>query len=219
MTTEPKFIPEEAVEVTLDGNASFRMRMIDCVGYIVPSSLGYVEGDQPRMVKTPWYEEEIPFNMAAEIGTRRVITEHSTIGLVVTTDGSISDIPREEYREAEERVIRELQEIHKPFVVLLNCMDPQSEQAQKVRQEMEEEYGVPVLALSCLDLGREDIVRVLTEVLYQFPVPGDCGADAPVDSLTARGPLAAPEPFRQRHRGSQGHHPYPGRCRLCPAAL
>ena len=98
MTTEPKFIPEEAVEVTLDGNASFRMRMIDCVGYIVPSSLGYVEGDQPRMVKTPWYEEEIPFNMAAEIGTRRVITEHSTIGLVVTTDGSISDIPREEYQ-------------------------------------------------------------------------------------------------------------------------
>ncbi len=126
MTTEPKFIPEEAVEVTLDGNATFQMRMIDCVGYIVPSSLGYIENDQPRMVKTPWYEEEIPFNMAAEIGTRKVITEHSTIGLVVTTDGSISDIPREEYEEAEERVIGELQEINKPFIVLLNCMNPNS---------------------------------------------------------------------------------------------
>lgn len=170
MTTEPKFIPEEAVEVALEDGSAFRVRMIDCVGYIVPSSIGYVENEAPRMVMTPWFPSEIPFNMAAEIGTRKVINEHSTIGLVVTTDGSISDIPREEYREAEERVIRELQEIHKPFVVLLNCMDPQSEQAQKVRQEMEEEYGVPVLALSCLDLGREDIVRVLTEVLYQFPV-------------------------------------------------
>lgn len=116
-------------------------------------------------------------------------------------------------------MIRELQEIHKPFVVLLNCMDPQSEQAQKVRQEMEEEYGVPVLALSCLDLGREDIVRVLTEVLYQFPVR-EIAVQMPrwILSLPA-GPLAAPEPLRQRHRGSQGHHPYPGRCRLCPAAL
>ena len=107
MTTEPKFIPENAVTVNIDDNASFKVRMIDCVGYIVPSALGYIEDDQPRMVMTPWYKEEIPFNMAAEIGTKKVITDHSTIGLVITTDGSISDIPRDEYEEAEERVIDE----------------------------------------------------------------------------------------------------------------
>lgn len=120
MTTEPKFIPENAVKITLPDNAEFNVRMIDCVGYIVPSALGYIEGDQPRMVRTPWYENEIPFNMAAEIGTQKVITEHSTIGLVITTDGSISDIPREEYEKAEERVIKELRDLNKPFVVLLN---------------------------------------------------------------------------------------------------
>lgn len=107
MTTEPKFIPEDAVEVNIGGNASFKVRMIDCVGYIVPSALGYIENEQPRMVLTPWFEEEIPFNMAAEIGTKKVITDHSTIGLVITTDGSIGEIPREEYEEAEERVIEE----------------------------------------------------------------------------------------------------------------
>ena len=115
MTTEPKFIPEEAVQIRLQDGASFRVRMIDCVGYIVPSSLGYIENEQPRMVKTPWFEEEIPFNMAAELGTKKVISEHSTIGLVVTTDGSISDIPREEYAEAEQRVIAELRALDKPF--------------------------------------------------------------------------------------------------------
>ena len=112
MTTEPKFIPEDAVEIELEGNAHFNVRMIDCVGYIVPSSLGYIEGNMPRMVMTPWFDEEVPFNMAAELGTQKVITEHSTIGLVVTTDGSISDIPREEYEEAEERVINELKAIN-----------------------------------------------------------------------------------------------------------
>ena len=116
MTTEPKFIPESAVEVSLPDNASFKVRMIDCVGYIVPSSLGYIEGDQPRMVRTPWFDHEIPFDTAAEIGTKKVITEHSTIGLVITTDGSISDIPREEYEQAEERVINELKELNKPFI-------------------------------------------------------------------------------------------------------
>ena len=136
MTTEPKFIPEHAVRITLDGNAALNVRMIDCVGYIVPSSLGYIEGDQPRMVRTPWFENEIPFNMAAEIGTQKVITEHSTIGLVVTTDGSISDIARDEYEEAEERVINELKELHKPFVVLLNCMYPKGEAAQKLSAEL-----------------------------------------------------------------------------------
>ena len=148
MTTEPKFIPENAVKITLPDNASFNVRMIDCVGYIVPSSLGYIEGDQPRMVRTPWYENEIPFNMAAEIGTKKVITEHSTIGLVITTDGSISDIPRDEYEEAEERVIDELRELNKPFVVLLNCMYPNSESSQSLCSNLSAKYGVPVMAVN-----------------------------------------------------------------------
>ncbi|MBQ2135358.1 MAG: stage IV sporulation protein A, partial [Clostridia bacterium] len=126
MTTEPKFIPEKGVEINIDNASNMNVRLIDCVGYIVPSALGYIEGDQPRMVMTPWYDEPIPFNMAAEMGTRKVITEHSTIGLVITTDGSISDIPRYEYAEAEERVINELKAINKPFIVLLNCMYPHS---------------------------------------------------------------------------------------------
>ncbi len=170
MTTEPKFIPEDAVRIQLDGNAQLNVRMIDCVGYIVPSSLGYVENDQPRMVLTPWFEEEIPFNMAAEIGTQKVIQEHSTIGLVITTDGSISDIPREEYEEAEERVIRELQEIEKPFAVLLNCREPRSRAAQELARSLEEKYGVPVMTVSCLDLSEEDIRAILGQVLREFPV-------------------------------------------------
>ena len=128
MTTEPKFVPEEAAEINIDGETALRVRLIDCVGYIVPSSLGYIEGDHPRMVKTPWFDKEIPFNMAAEIGTQKVISEHSTIGLVVTTDGTISDIPRSEYEDAEARVINELKEINKPFVVLLNSVAPESPQ-------------------------------------------------------------------------------------------
>ena len=146
MTTEPKFIPEEAVRISLEKNAELNVRMIDCVGYIVPSSLGYVENEQPRMVMTPWFEQEIPFNLAAEIGTQKVIQEHSTIGLVVTSDGSISDIPREEYEEAEERVIRELQELEKPFAVLLNCQYPGSSEARTLSEQMQERYGVPVPA-------------------------------------------------------------------------
>jgi len=170
MTTEPKFIPEEAVEIKLDNNAAFRVRMIDCVGYIVPSSLGYIEGEQPRMVKTPWSDEELPFNVAAEMGTHKVIAEHSTIGLVVTTDGSISDIPRYEYEEAEERVIKELQEINKPFIVLLNCMYPQSASARSLADELSEKYQVPVVPINCIELSENEIVAVLTQVLYEFPV-------------------------------------------------
>lgn len=138
MTTEPKFIPEKGTKINLDGNTVMNVRLIDCVGYIVPSALGYIENDQPRMVMTPWYEEPIPFNMAAEIGTRKVINEHSTIGLVVTTDGSISDIPREEYEEAEQRVIDELRQINKPFIVLLNCVDPTTPQATQTAAELSE---------------------------------------------------------------------------------
>lgn len=174
MTTEPKFIPEEAVHVKLDDNASMNVRMIDCVGYIVPSSLGYIENEQPRMVMTPWYDKEIPFNMAAEIGTQKVINDHSSIGLVVTCDGSISDIPRVEYEEAEERVISELKEINKPFAILLNTANPNSSASNALQQKMEEKYNVPVLPVNCLDLTEADIKDILANVLYQFPVKEIC---------------------------------------------
>lgn len=170
MTTEPKFIPEQAAKVTLDGVTDMRVRLIDCVGYIVPSALGYIEDEQPRMVKTPWYEEEIPFNMAAEEGTRRVITDHSSVGLVVTTDGSFTDISREEYRQAEERVIRELQEIHKPFAVLLNTADPESAQAGELAEDMSGRYGVPVVPVNCQRMTEEEIRETLAALLSQFPV-------------------------------------------------
>ncbi len=170
MTTEPKFIPEKAVEVKLKNGCSFKTRLIDCVGYIVPSSLGYIEDDAPRMVMTPWYEEPIPFNMAAEIGTKKVITEHSTIGLVVTTDGSISDIPRPEYEEAEERVIEELKQINKPFVVLLNSMYPESEHTQKLAAELSGKYGVSVVPVNCLELNEANIKEIIYNVLCEFPV-------------------------------------------------
>lgn len=170
MTTEPKFIPEEGVKVALSGSAEINVRMIDCVGYIVPSAIGYIEDGAPRMVMTPWFEEAVPFNMAAELGTRKVITDHSTIGVVVTTDGSISDIPREEYQAAEERVIRELQELEKPFVVLLNCTDPSSEASKELRGQLSERYGVPVVLVNCLDLDLDKIKEILTDLLYEFPV-------------------------------------------------
>ncbi len=170
MTTEPKFIPEQAVTVDLDSDASCSVRMIDCVGYIVPSAIGYIEEDQPRMVRTPWFEEPIPFNMAAELGTKKVITEHSTIGLVVTTDGSISDIPREEYEEAEERVIEELEQCGRPYVVLLNCVDPTLPSVKDLADRLCEKYSVPVLPLNCVDVTEQDIKDVIANLLYQFPV-------------------------------------------------
>lgn len=170
MTTEPKFIPEEAVEISLPDNACFKVRMIDCVGYIVPSSLGYIEGDQPRMVKTPWFDREIPFNMAAEIGTQKVISEHSTIGLVVTTDGSISDIPRAEYEEAEVRVISELKEIEKPFLVLLNCVNPDSPETAALAGSLSQKYGVLVKAVNCMELNQDSIKDIISEILFEFPV-------------------------------------------------
>ena len=170
MTTEPKFIPEEAVSIEVEANARINVRLIDCVGYIVPSSLGYIENDMPRMVVTPWFEEEVPFNLAAEVGTRKVIAEHSTVGIVVTTDGSISEIPREEYAEAEERVISELKELQKPFVVLLNCMDPQSAQSRELADSLTRRYQVPVMPMSCMDLTETDIRQLMKELLYQFPV-------------------------------------------------
>ena len=132
MTTEPKFIPNEAVEITVGNNISLKTRLVDCVGYLVNNAIGYLEDDMPRMVKTPWSEDEIPFEKAAEIGTRKVIQEHSTIGILVTTDGSITDIPREDYIEAEERVVRELKELNKPFIILLNSDSPYSESTKNL---------------------------------------------------------------------------------------
>lgn len=170
MTTEPKFIPENAANITIDDSAHLRVRLIDCVGYIVPSSLGYIEEDNPRMVMTPWYEEAVPFNMAAEIGTKKVINEHSSIGLVITTDGSIGDIPRAEYAEAEKRVIDELKAINKPFIVLLNCKAPKAEKSVELANRLSREYSVPVMPISCLDLDEGDIKAILKKILYQFPV-------------------------------------------------
>lgn len=170
MTTEPKFVPEKGVEINLEDNVSMNVRLIDCVGYIVPSSLGYIEDDNPRMVMTPWFEEPVPFNMAAEYGTKKVITEHSTIGLVITTDGSISDIPRDEYAEAEERVINELKAINKPFVVLMNSMYPDSDSAMAAAESIAEKYDVAVKPINCLELDEKDIMDIMTEILYEFPV-------------------------------------------------
>lgn len=170
MTTEPKFIPEKGVNINIDNTASMNVRLIDCVGYIVPSALGYIENNQPRMVNTPWYTEPIPFNMAAEIGTQKVINEHSTIGLVITTDGSISDIPREEYAEAEDRVIKEMLAIDKPFIVLLNCLDPNSDTALDTAEAISKKHHIPVVPINCLDLTTNDIKQILSRILYEFPV-------------------------------------------------
>ncbi|MBQ7876765.1 MAG: stage IV sporulation protein A [Clostridia bacterium] len=170
MTTEPKFVPNEAVEIDLGGNASFNVRLIDCVGYVVASALGHTEDGEARMVSTPWFEEDIPFDRAAEIGTKKVINEHSTIGVVVTTDGSITDIERYEYVEAEERVVRELKEIGKPFVILLNTRYPQSDEALKLCDTLREKYEAPVVIASCADMEEEDIKEVIRAVLFEFPI-------------------------------------------------
>ncbi|MBR4622481.1 MAG: stage IV sporulation protein A [Ruminococcus sp.] len=170
MTTEPKFVPEEAVDIRLEGGTVMSVRLIDCVGYIIPSAAGYIEDEAPRMVMTPWFENEVPFNMAAEVGTRKVINEHSTVGLVITTDGSITDLPRDEYEECEERVISELKAIDKPFVVLLNTVEPESEEAKALAEELSERYSAPVLPVSCIDLNEEDIRSIMEELLYSFPI-------------------------------------------------
>ncbi|MBU5677324.1 stage IV sporulation protein A [Alkaliphilus sp. MSJ-5] len=169
-TTEPKFVPNEAVELVLKENATFKLRMIDCVGYLVNGALGHQEDGKPRMVNTPWFEKQIPFEEAAEIGTRKVIKEHSTIGLVVTTDGSITDIDRQSYVEAEERVIRELKEINKPFVMILNSRDPDSPATYELKIQLEEKHNVPVIVKDCARLNMNDIHEVLENVLFEFPV-------------------------------------------------
>ena len=170
MTTEPKFIPNEAVEITIGDNLKFKTRLVDCVGYLVNNAIGYLEDDMPRMVKTPWYDEEIPFEEAAEIGTRKVIAEHSTIGILVTTDGSITDIPREDYINAEERVVKELKELNKPFVIVLNSDDPFSDYTKALAKKLEEKYGVSVLPTDCARLDIEDIDDIFSKILYEFPI-------------------------------------------------
>lgn len=170
MTTEPKFIPEEAVELLLEDGMRVRVRLIDCVGYIVPGARGYLEEEQPRMVMTPWFDEPVPFNMAAEVGTQKVITEHSTVGLVVTTDGSICEIDREDYVEAESRVIRELKDLGKPFAVLLNSAHPEAAETQALAQQLTEAYGVAVLPVDGLRLEEADVKGILAAVLGEFPV-------------------------------------------------
>jgi len=170
MTTEPKFIPNEAVEITVKDNVTVRVRVVDCVGYTVDGALGYEEDEGPRMVLTPWFDEEIPFEEAAEIGTKKVITEHSTIGLVVTTDGSVTDLPREKYLPAEERVINELKELQKPFLIILNTANPSTKETRELVAKMENKYDVPVIPVDCLQLTQDDIYSILQEVLYEFPV-------------------------------------------------
>ena len=170
MTTEPKFVPDEAVSIKLDDVASMRVKMIDCVGYIVDEALGTIENGQPRMVHTPWQDEPMPFVEAAEMGTEKVIREHSTIGMLVTTDGTIGEISRESYVPAEERIVGELKSLGKPFAMVVNSADPTSESSIALAYELEKKYEVPVALVSCRDLDAEDIRHILELVLYEFPV-------------------------------------------------
>ena len=170
MTSEPKFVPEEAVEISPDGRSRLSVRLIDTVGYMVDGAMGAEEDGAPRMVTTPWFEEPIPMTQAAELGTTRVIREHSTIGVVVTTDGSITDIPREDYIEAEGRVIRELQKIGKPFLVLLNATEPESDRVQAMARDIASRYGVTCLPVNCLTLDDNAVGMILKAILYEFPL-------------------------------------------------
>lgn len=169
-TIEPKFVPNQAVNVSVEEGLKVNVRLVDCVGYVVEGAKGYEDENGPRMINTPWFDEPIPFQEAAEVGTRKVIQEHSTLGIVVTTDGSIADIPRQSYEEVEERIVNELKEVGKPFIMLLNSTRPYSESVQALRTQLVEKYDIPVIALSVATMGEEDILGVLREVLYEFPV-------------------------------------------------
>lgn len=170
MTTEPKFVPNEAVSISIDDNINMKVRLIDCVGYLVPEAEGHMDGEVPRMVNTPWQSDPMPFVDAAEIGTKKVITEHSTIGIVVTTDGTVTDLPRESYIDAEERVISELKELGKPFVILLNTATPYGNEAVDLATSLEELHNVPVVPLNVAQLKIDDIYRLLEKILFQFPM-------------------------------------------------
>lgn len=169
-TTEPKFIPKEAAKITLGDDIDVKVRLIDCVGYMVEGAGGHMEDDAERMVKTPWSEEEIPFTQAAEIGTRKVINDHSTIGIVVTCDGSFGELPRENYIPAEERTVQELKKIHKPFIVLLNTTKPYSEEAKRLAGDIAQKYQVSVMPVNCEQLKKDDINEIMEKILYEFPL-------------------------------------------------
>lgn len=171
MTTEPKFVPNNAVQIQVEEGLEVNVRLVDCVGYAVQGAQGYEDENGPRMINTPWFEDPIPFQEAAEIGTRKVIQEHSTLGVVVTTDGTISsEISRDAYVESEERVINELKEVGKPFVLVVNSTQPKSPEVKELCRELQEKYDIPVLPLSAADMREEDVLSVLREVLYEFPV-------------------------------------------------
>lgn len=170
MTTEPKFVPKEAASVKISEDVEVKIRLIDCVGFMVEGASGHVENDTERQVKTPWFEYEIPFTKAAAIGTQKVIHDHATIGFVVTTDGSVTDIPRQNYIEAEEKTVRELKTIGKPFVILLNCKKPYSEEAKVLGEELEQKYGAAVIPVNCEQMKTEDIHEIMRQVLYEFPI-------------------------------------------------
>ena len=207
MTAEPKFVPEEAVEVQLDDGVRCSVRLIDCVGYMVPSAVGQFEDLAPRMVMTPWFDHEIPMTEAAEIGTRKVINDHSTVGVVITTDGSITDIPRQDYREAEERVIRELQEIGKPFVVLLNSSDPGGAAARAAAQEIEERFDVRCLPVNCLELDEEAVAGLLRELLFEFPLQElDLYLPSWIDALAVDHPIRSRIFEAVRDNSADLHH-------------
>lgn len=169
MTTEPKFVPSNAAKIFID-DFSANIRLVDCVGYVIPNCKGYEDENGPRMVKTPWYDEEIPFIEAAEIGTEKVIKDHSTIGIVVTTDGSIGELTRNDYIEAEQRVVMELKEIGKPFIVVMNSTHPMLPETERLAEKLNTEYGVPVLPISIENMTERDIYSILREALYEFPV-------------------------------------------------
>ena len=169
MTIEPKFVPTSAAKITID-DFTCSMRLIDCVGYVINNAKGAEDENGPRMVKTPWYDEEIPFVEAAEVGTEKVIKDHSTIGIVMTTDGSIGEFDRSDYLDAENRVITELKEIGKPFIVVLNTTHPTLPDTERLAQSLKEEYGVPVLPISVETMTDKDITNILREALYEFPI-------------------------------------------------
>lgn len=170
MTMQPRFVPSEAVEVALSDNAKARIRMVDCVGYLIDGVQGHMENDKPRLVKTPWQDEKMPFEKAAEIGTSKVINEHSTIGILVTTDGTVTDIPRKNYIKAEERVVEELKALKKPFIILLNTKTPQAEETKNLAKAMEAGYGVPTLVSDIENLNENEFLTILERVLFEFPV-------------------------------------------------
>ena len=170
MTTEPKFVPKEAAKIRLAEDLEVKVRLIDCVGFMVEGATGHQEDGNERMVKTPWFDYEIPFTQAAEIGTQKVIREHSNIGIVLTTDGSITELPRESYIPAEEKTVAQLKKLGKPFIVLLNTQKPYSAESQKLSEELAHKYGVSVLPINCEQLRKDDIYRILESILYEFPI-------------------------------------------------